>query len=110
MRIQSHRIGTLDTSQPDNRFLDATVAMQALQSDCTPVSGPMELGDLIALLDGTGKGIHLCVFIADDFVFTKNGRNMLSPWVIMKLPDMLSLFPAERRRVVTYRRKEFNRG
>jgi hypothetical protein len=90
--------------EPDNRFLDADAAVHALTTECAPVTGEKEFGDLIAITDGKGKGIHMCVHIADDFVFTKNGRNVLSPWVIMKREDMLALFPAEGRRVLSYRK------
>jgi hypothetical protein len=94
--------------EPDDRFLSADAAVQSLVTDCIPVPAEhdKQFGDLIAITDGQGKGIHMCVHIAEDFVFTKNGRNMLSPWVIMKMSDMLALFPADHRRVLTYRRKE----
>jgi hypothetical protein len=30
--------------------------------------------------------------LADDIVFTKNGRNEISPWVIMKLDDVAAMY------------------
>jgi hypothetical protein len=92
-------------AKPDNRFLDADAALRSLQSDCEPVRGEPLFGDLLTLLDQKGKPMHMCVYLADDFVFTKNGGNILCPWVIMRTSDMLSLFPAENRRILTFRWK-----
>jgi hypothetical protein len=39
-------------------------------------------------------------------VFTKNGSDFKSPWVLMKLSDMLALYPSKvALRLVTYRPK-----
>jgi hypothetical protein len=32
------------------------------------------------------------VYLADDFVFTKNGANVISPWLIMKLSDVIDRY------------------
>ena len=64
-------------------------------------------GDLVVLLDNKSNGLHACVYIADDFVFTKNGANRLQPWVMMKMSDMLAYFYSQKpNRVVIYRCKD----
>ena len=39
-----------------------------------------------------GNAYHSCVYLADDIVYTKNGRSRLSPWVLMKLEDVRELY------------------
>ena len=39
-----------------------------------------------------GDAFHSCVYIADDIVFTKNGRNVLSPWIFMKLDEVKKIY------------------
>jgi hypothetical protein len=58
------------------------------------------------LLDRHNQALHMCVYIADGVVFTKNGADFKSPWVLMKLSDMLALYPTQQAvRLVTYRPK-----
>jgi len=33
-------------------------------------------------LTSNGDAFHSCVYLADDIVFSKNGRNVLSPWIL----------------------------
>ena len=40
----------------------------------------------------TGNAIHSCVYLADDLVFTKNGRSPTQPWVVMKLDDVVAYY------------------
>jgi hypothetical protein len=40
------------------------------------------------------KLVHLCVHIAEDIVFTKNGLDVNQPWALMRLADVQALFPA----------------
>ncbi len=44
------------------------------------------------LIKTTGDAYHSCVHLADNLVFTKNGRNRLSPWVIMRLEDVKKVY------------------
>jgi hypothetical protein len=50
----------------------------------------------------------MSVFLADDFVFTKNGVSPSEPWTIMRLQDMLTLYFANREqgKVLVLRRKD----
>ncbi len=53
-------------------------------------SRPLQYGDLIMILDSSnGDWIHACNFIADDLVFSKNGKSMGRPWVIARLDDVV---------------------
>lgn len=55
---------------------------------------PLQFGDLIGLFENEGESIkHAWVHIADDIVFTKNGTSQVSPWMLMREKDMLSLYP-----------------
>jgi len=49
---------------------------------------PHAFGDVLFMTDSQANAIHSCVYLADDYVFTKNGANVVSPWVIMKLDDV----------------------
>jgi hypothetical protein len=92
--------------QPDMRYLDPAFVRKTLQTDFVQVNGAPTFGDLITLRDASGAAVHMCVYIADDFVFTKNGMNPLAPWVLMRIQDMLSFFPSSQRRArVILRRK-----
>ena len=80
---------------PDARFLDPAFAREVLRTRYQSVTGKPVFGDIVALLDAAGNGIHLCVYLADDYVYTKNGLTYLQPWVIMKLSDTLACFASE---------------
>jgi hypothetical protein len=92
----------------DEKFLDKSNTRQALQNDYTLVTDKPTFGDLITLINPQGDALHIAVFIADDIVFTKNGVNRLQPWVLMRMDDMLTYFPApEPVRIAIFRKKEF---
>ena len=117
--------------QPDPRFLDREQVKEALKTEYQIVdssslnpehapapakreivakqtgfaSSTLAFGDLVTLANKHGDIAHMCVYLAEDFVYTKNGYNPLSPWVIMKISDMLLLFPSEEPyRLITFRR------
>lgn len=96
--------------QPDAAFLKGDHVKEVLKTSYHLVRGEPKFGDLVTLLDRNGNGLHMCVYLADDFVFTKNGVNLLSPWVIMKTSDMLLLFfpSKEDRNFVIYRRNDLS--
>ena len=91
---------------PDNRYLQGEYAEQALRASFEPTGDAPGYGDLIVLALPPGNLVHVCVYIADDVVFTKNGVGSQQPWVLMKIPDMMmqfrSLGPV---RQVVYHRK-----
>jgi len=78
--------------KPDNRFLDGGYVECVLASDYEEMAGAPKFGDLMAVRDASGALLHLCVYLADDVVFTKNGRDSIEPWVLMKVPDMVASY------------------
>lgn len=54
-------------------------------SQTTP---PYQFGDMI-LLNSGGKTIHGCIYIAEEIVYTKNGEDVFSPWVLMRIQDVV---------------------
>jgi hypothetical protein len=92
--------------QPDMSFLDSNHSRRVLQKDFAIIHDQPAYGDLVCLVNDKGDLIHMCVYIADDFVFTKNGINQLQPWVLMKMEDMKLFFPSEKQhRIAILRRK-----
>ncbi|MGZ4988692.1 MAG: hypothetical protein ACXWBP_11640, partial [Limisphaerales bacterium] len=87
-------------------FFDKANSRQTLQNDYTLVSDQPTYGDLVTVINGQGDALHIAVYIADDIVFTKNGVNILQPWVLMRMDDMMSYFPSpEPLRIVIFRKK-----
>jgi hypothetical protein len=85
--------------QPDDRLAEQSFASQTLQTQYRIVPKADALGDIIMLhqpsADGNSKLIHMCVQVADDLVFTKNGGDIYQPWVLMHLQDVRALFSYE---------------
>ena len=75
--------------EPDNRFLQPDAIRQTLQSDYVQIQTNWAYGDIIVLLENGRDATHMCVYIADNVVFTKNGVDPLEPWLLMKIPDMI---------------------
>src|SRR6266850_5076462 len=92
---------------PDTNFFDSVYSRRVLKSEYEPVNDDPGFGDVIALFNDQGDAIHTCVYIADDFVFTKNGINAAQPWVLMRLADMLLIYynPEKTGRALFLRRK-----
>ena len=93
--------------QPDDGFFDPEYTQKILKTDYAQVpAGEKQFGDVLLLLASDRRALHMCVNIADDVVFTKNGFNTVQPWVLMKLSEMLASYEAERPfDVVIYRRR-----
>ena len=75
--------------EPHEYLLDARLATSQVLEQFIPVDPPYQFADVLFFLDNTtGDAFHSCVHLADNLVYTKNGRNILSPWVIMRLDDV----------------------
>ena len=70
------------------RLLDPT--SRTVQAYAT-VEAPYRYGDILCFLEG-GEGLHTCVYVADDIVFTKNGDSILAPWVLMQVKDVEAIY------------------
>ncbi len=80
-------------AEPLDRLADPTLATAYVLENYTKVQGAYRYGDVIFFMDGaTGNAIHSCVYLADDLVFTKNGRSPTQPWVVMKLDDVVAYY------------------
>jgi hypothetical protein len=80
--------------RPSGRIDDPAYVAEALRTQYRPTGAAPKLGDLIVLVDGRNTPVHAAVYIADDFVFTKNGYGPLHPWTLMKVPAMVNLYTA----------------
>ena len=92
---------------PDTNLFDRAYAQEVLASDYVPVDGRPTFGDLITVADAKDKIVHMCVYIAGDFVFTKNGFNLEEPWVLMRMSDIRLLYrtSVQSSRLITFRHK-----
>lgn len=88
-------------------LLDSRLATTAVLERFNPVEPPFKFGDILFFLDSArGDAFHSCVYIADDIVFTKNGRNVLSPWIFAKLEDVKKVYLFDNNgRIQGYRNK-----
>lgn len=79
--------------EPHEYLLDARLATSQVLEQFVPVKEPYQFGDILFFLGNeTGDAFHSCVHLADNIVFTKNGRNILSPWVLMRLEDVEKIY------------------
>jgi hypothetical protein len=74
---------------PRDVYADSPERDTLLLEEFVPGIPPLQFGDLVMLNSGT-KIIHGCIHIADDIVFTKNGADFFSPWVLMRLEDVVA--------------------
>ncbi len=82
--------------EPDHRFFDPDHTRKVLATEYDRVSGGWVFGDLIMLQDEERFAQHMCVYVADGVVFTKNGAGPLQPWVLQKLSEMIAQYPSEK--------------
>jgi hypothetical protein len=94
--------------EPHEYLLDARLATSQVLENFTPVNPPYQYADVLFFLDNiTGDAFHSCVHLADNIVYTKNGRNILSPWVIMRLEDVKKVYLYKGNgRIQGFRRKD----
>lgn len=93
--------------RPDDRFMDPKHVFKVLQTEYDVLKDKnYRLGDVLVLMKSQTLGIHSCVYVADDIVFTKNGASLASPWTLERLSDVVAYYeiqgPVE---VMAYRRK-----
>jgi hypothetical protein len=79
--------------EPHDYLLDSRLATSKVLECYDPVSPPYQYGDILFLLDDMeGNAFHSCVYLAEDLVFTKNGRNQIVPWIISTLDDVKRVY------------------
>ena len=99
-------------TQPLDRLADPVQATAYTLEKFTPIEPPYELGDVLFFTDTkTGDAYHSCAYIADNVVFTKNGRSPLQPWVLMRLDSVKELYDMHfHTKISAYRRKDMTVG
>jgi hypothetical protein len=94
-------------TKPDDRCADLAHARARLEEDYFPIVDDPQFGDVILVVQASGRPIHVASYIADDVVFTKNGTEFRRPWVLMKMDEMLAIYPSNLPlKLHAYRRKE----
>lgn len=77
---------------PQQYYRDTRLASQHVIESYRRVEPPYRLGDALMFMNSAGDVIHSCVYVADDIVFTKNGENLLQPWVLKKLNGVKQIY------------------
>jgi hypothetical protein len=92
---------------PDTNFFNGTYIQTVLCKEFARISGRPAYGDLVGVLNPNKGIVHMCVYIAKDFVFTKNGVDRAQPWVLMRMNDMLRAYrsPQDPVQVIFFRRQ-----
>lgn len=93
---------------PDDRFYKAAYLEQVLKTDYHTVPRAELFGDVMLVYEKVGNDIdtvHMCVFVANGVVFTKNGYNPRQPWILAKARDVLNYYLAGGTRSVAVFRK-----
>jgi hypothetical protein len=78
--------------RPEGRLFDTQGATMFVLENFEPDDPPYRYGDVLFFTDPQGRAIHSCIYLADDYVFTKNGANLISPWLIMKLQEVVDRY------------------
>lgn len=81
--------------KPREYYLDTRLATAAVLENYNRIEAPFEFGDVLMFLNAQGNAIHSCVYVADDIVYTKNGENIASPWLLMKIGDVQRIYSYE---------------
>ena len=76
---------------PREFYRNTKLASIQLVESYEAVNPPYRFGDVLCYMEN-GNGLHTCVYIADDIVLTKNGENILSPWVLLYISDVTKIY------------------
>jgi hypothetical protein len=93
---------------PQPFLLDSRLATSLLKQDFDKVQPPYRYGDVLMFITPDGRAVHSATYLADDILFTKNGSNLLTPWLLMRLQDLSKLYEVEpgKARIVGFRHKK----
>jgi hypothetical protein len=75
-------------AKPLDYHLYPDLFLQRITEDYIPIKPPYSFGDVLMLVTSDGVPLHSCVYVADDIVYTKNGRSIGVPWLLTKLGDV----------------------
>jgi hypothetical protein len=88
---------------PDERFSSPAARELCVQMS-DPIDRPSKLGDLLFFIGKNGEVMHVCVFLAGDIVFTKNGSSPQAPFVLSRLKDVVAFYKPLGMEHTVYRR------
>lgn len=93
--------------RPQSYLLDSRLATSLIKQDFDQVKPPYRYGDVLMFISPDERAVHSATYLAGDIVFSKNGSNMLTPWLLMRLPDLEKLYDVspESTRIVAFRHK-----
>jgi hypothetical protein len=93
--------------RPEDRLFDTDGAAMFVQEHYDPGTEPYRFADVLFFTDPQGRAVHSCVYLAADFVYTKNGANIVNPWQIMRLQEVLDRYSVQGEPTVRiYRRRQ----
>ena len=97
--------------RPKEYFLDTRLASAHVVESYDKVEPPYHFGDVLMFMTPDGNALHSCVYVADDIVYSKNGENMASPWLLMKIGDVQRVYSYESQTSIQgYRLRSPERG
>ena len=77
---------------PQPIYLDEFFAASRFLESFEQVDPPYRYGDVMVFLTDDMSAYHSCVYIAGDIVYTKNGRSLYQPWILLPLQDVASTY------------------
>jgi hypothetical protein len=79
--------------KPDNRFLDPAECTRYIDQHLYKIAQPTFCGDVLVFKDPANRIKHSAVYLADDLVFTRGGKDYTRPWIITRIPDLQAKYP-----------------
>lgn len=81
-------------TEPTDEYLDDQKMAEAFRRDFSPIDpSGRRYGDVVLFTDAQGRIFHSVVYLADNIVFTKNGRSSRRPWVLSRLDEVKTVYP-----------------
>jgi len=77
---------------PQTLYLEEVFAASGLLTDFDMIESNYKFGDLLVFVSAEMSAFHSCVYLAADIVYTKNGRSLFAPWIVLHLSDVMKLY------------------
>ena len=82
--------------QPQHNPANPADYNELLRSGFTPVTGQARFGDILLLLEAGEIAAHMCVYVAADVVYTKNGVDAKQPWALMRMKEIKAMYATDK--------------
>ena len=89
---------------PDDTFCDSAKVAAAMETDYYRISGHLQLGDIIVLINSRRKVVHSAVYIADDVFFHRCGPRSSAPWMLTRRGRLGAYYPSNEKFKIRYYR------